>query len=129
MPQMVYLPTYIELKRALHLGHFTAILTSSPAFLAKPLGEVLGVHEVYASEYEVNPDGIFSSILKVIEGNEKAKIVLQMQENFKVGPDQMTSYSDSYHDLAFLESTGEKIAVNPDKRLKSVSIEKNWKII
>ncbi|MDN3505003.1 MAG: haloacid dehalogenase-like hydrolase [Rhabdochlamydiaceae bacterium] len=129
LPGMLYMPAFIELKRAIHLGHYTAILTSTPKFIAEPIAKSFGVHALYATEYAIDDKGDFCSISRIIEGGEKAKITSQIQKELDIATHRVSAYSDSFHDIDFLCCSGEKIAVNPDKRLKSYSLEKNWKII
>ena len=129
LPNMLYMPAFNELKRAIHLGHYTAILTSTPRFIAEPIAKAFGVHALYATEYAIDDEGYFSSISSIIEGAEKAKITAEIQKELEIHTDHVSAYSDSFHDIDFLCCSGEKIAVNPDKRLKSYSLEKNWKII
>lgn len=129
LPSMIYLPAYIELQKALHCGHYTAILTSTPKFIAEPFARFFGVQALYATEYGIDKQGNFDSIQRIVEGKEKAKIVQEIQKQFAVQRDCIIAYSDSFHDLDFLACSGQKIAVNPDKRLKDHSIAQKWKII
>ena len=39
-----------------------------------------------------------------------------------------TAYSDSHTDLPFLEVVGKPVAVNPDRKLRSIAEERGWPI-
>lgn len=87
-------------------------------------------------------DGLISSKLEFIDdktsggflgepafGKEKLKKVRQKAEELGIGLHECAFYSDSIHDRPLMETAGFPVAVNPDKRLKKLALEKNWPII
>jgi len=127
--QSLYLPAVARLKRAQQLGHYTVILSNSPSFLVKRFAKVLGVNDYYATEYSVDENRRFDKILKILEGKDKAQHVVKIAEKLGVFLDQVSAYSDSIFDLEFLKAAGKPIAVNPDKKLRAISVENQWRII
>ena len=123
----LYYPAYERLQYARHMGYYTAIVTSSPDFLADAVAERLRVDTVFATRYAIDDAGKFKHIVQAVDGEEKAKFVAKLSLDLKIG--QITAYSDSFHDIAFLESAGQGVAVNPDKKLKEHSMRRKWQII
>jgi phosphoserine phosphatase len=52
-----------------------------------------------------------------------------MRDNGKLDFSETTFYSDSINDLPLLESVEKPIAVNPDDRLREVSVLRGWEIV
>jgi HAD superfamily phosphoserine phosphatase-like hydrolase len=129
LDSLLYLPAIERLKKAQHLGHFTAILSSSPSFLVRAIAERLQVDEWKSSEYKVDKDDCLCQISSILHGEDKAFWVRKMQEKFHMSIESVTAYSDSYLDLPFLRSAGTAIVVNPDSKLKRVSLKCNWEEI
>jgi phosphoserine phosphatase len=42
---------------------------------------------------------------------------------------ECTAYSDSHTDLPFLEAVGHPVAVNPDRALRRVAMERGWPVL
>ena len=40
-----------------------------------------------------------------------------------------TAYSDSHTDLPFLEAVGKPVAVNPDRQLRRIAVERGWPVL
>jgi HAD superfamily phosphoserine phosphatase-like hydrolase len=57
------------------------------------------------------------------------KVVSWMRDNGKLDFSETTFYSDSINDLPLLESVEKSIAVNPDDRLREVSVLRGWEIV
>ncbi len=125
----LYLPAFIRLRRAQQLGHYTMILSNAPSFLVERFAKVLGVNAYKATEYLVDENRKFDRIKKVLEGKDKAFHLLKQAKKLGILLDKITAYSDSFHDLEFLQVVGNPIAVNPDKRLRAISMKNQWSII
>lgn len=125
----LYLPAVARLRRAQQLGHYTVILSNSPSFLVKRFAKILGVNDYYATEYSVDEQWRFDKILKILEGKDKATHLMKIAEKFGIFLDHISAYSDSIFDLEFLKASGNPIAVNPDKKLREISIANQWRII
>jgi phosphoserine phosphatase len=59
----------------------------------------------------------------------KANAMRELAEREAIDLDRSTAYSDSHTDLAFLEAVGNPVAVNPDKKLRNVAIERDWPVL
>lgn len=125
----LYMPAFARLKLAQKRGHYTVILSNSPSFIVKQFAKILGVNAYYATEYGVDEKNCFHKILRILEGKDKAHYVKKIANKLGIFLEQITAYSDSVLDLDFLEVAGTPIAVNPDKKLRAISLEKKWRII
>lgn len=125
----LYLPAFARLKRAQQLGHFTMILSNAPSFIVKRFADLFGVNFFAATEYAVDEHKRFSRIKKILEGKDKAHHIKTFAKNMGIFFDKIHAYSDSILDLEFLQEAGNPIAVNPDKKLKKLSLKNRWSII
>lgn len=125
----LYMPAFLRLKRAQQLGHYTMILSNSPSFLVERFAKILKVNAFHATEYAVDENKCFQTIKKILEGKDKAHHIKTMAKKLGIFLEQITTYSDSVLDLEFLEAAGNPIAVNPDKKLRAISVQKQWSII
>jgi len=126
LSEALYYPAFSELRRAQHLGFYTMILSNSPGFLVKVIAERLNVSEWKATEYEVDKDGRLCHIAHVLNGRDKASQVRKIIRKLGLTKRNVVAYSDSVWDLPFLESAGQAVVVNPDRKLQKISQEHNW---
>jgi len=127
--RFLYIPAVARLKRAQQLGHYTMILSTSPSFLVKRFAKVLGVNAYFATEYDVDAERKFNKIKRIFEGKDKAAQLMQMAKKLGVFIEEITAYTDSILDLELLQAVGNPIAVNPDKKLRAISVKNQWSII
>jgi HAD superfamily hydrolase (TIGR01490 family) len=62
-------------------------------------------------------------------GVHKANAMRELAEREAIDLDRSTAYSDSHTDLAFLEAVGNPVAVNPDRKLRKVALERGWPVL
>jgi phosphoserine phosphatase len=67
--------------------------------------------------------------LRTCLGEEKLETVRRLAETDGIEVAAATAYSDSSTDLVFLEAVGNPVAVNPDRRLRSLSHERGWSVL
>ncbi len=125
----LYMPAFERLKQAQQLGHYTMILSNSPSFLVKRFAKCLGVQEFRATEYAVDEEKRLAAIDHIFEGEDKASHLEKIVAKLGIIRQQVTAYSDSILDLAFLQAAGHAIAVNPDRKLRAFSLKNQWGII
>lgn len=65
----------------------------------------------------------------LIAEEEKVAAILRLCSAQNVDPSQCKAYSDSISDAPMLESVGNPVAVNPDRRLRRVATERGWPIV
>ncbi len=111
-------------------GRATYIVSASPKELVEPLAKALGMTEGIGTISEV-VDGVYTGVLAgpFCYGTGKVDAIREVvsRESFDLG--QCYAYSDSISDLPMLEAVGHPVAVNPDKRLNAIAIERGWPIV
>lgn len=86
---------------------------------------------IIGTDPEVKDGSITGKILgdPAIGDGKLKKVVSWMRDNGKLDFSETTFYSDSINDLPLLESVEKSIAVNPDDRLREVSVLRGWEIV
>jgi len=123
---IIYLPGFRRLVEAQQQGQCTVILSNAPNFLVESIANRFSVDEWEATVYGVDSNKKFSSIVKVMNGRDKAQYLC---DHLKPYYEEVHAYSDSILDLPFLEAATVPVGVNPDQRLRAICRNKNWKII
>jgi len=59
----------------------------------------------------------------------KANAMRELAAREAIDLDRSTAYSDSHTDLAFLEAVGNPVAVNPDRKLRKIALERDWPVL
>lgn len=119
-----------EIKTAKASGFHTVILSGSYRLLLEIIGEYLEVDTIIGTEMYFS-SGVFdhNKELDLVSGSSKVDKLCNHFSNYSIDWKESYAYADSYSDLGLLELVGNPIAVNPDQRLKSIALEKNWRQI
>ena len=125
----LYFPVVSALRLAQQLGHYTVILSNSPAFLVGPIANFFAVDEWGATIYHVDKDRCLCNIAELMEGTKKAQETLKIANRLGLTRESITIYTDSYHDLPLLLEAGESIVVNPDAKLLQIAKKHHWRIL
>lgn len=110
-------------------GRRVYLVSASPVEIVQPLAEYLGVHGAIASRAQVDGDGRYTGEIEFFAaGANKVAAIEAEAELHKLDLSSSYAYSDSITDLPLLERVGHPTAVNPDKALLKVAIERDWEI-
>ncbi len=111
-------------------GRRVYIVSSSGEEIVRPLARMLGVPHDIATRAEVDADGRYTGKLDFYcYGDNKAVAMREHAERYGIDLDRSFAYSDSATDLPMLEAVGNPHAVNPDKELRAVAVERDWPIL
>lgn len=109
-------------------GRLVCIVSSSPAEIVEPLARMLRVDRWIATIPRVE-NGIYTGELEFYAyGPHKADAMKDLAAREGVDLGASFGYSDSITDLPLLETIGHPVAVNPDKDLRKVAVERGWGI-
>jgi HAD superfamily hydrolase (TIGR01490 family) len=109
-------------------GRRVVIVSSSGEEVVAPIGELVGADEVIATRMVVE-DGKYTGDLEFYAyGPYKAEAMRAIAERNGWDLADCYAYSDSFTDLPMLEAVGHPVAVNPDKALRKVAVERGWPI-
>lgn len=125
---MLNQPVVDEYTNAKDLGHYTVLLSSSPDFIVSEIAKRMRFHAWAGTEYTLCENQEITGIGLLMEGEQKAAYVLNLMEDLKITKNHVTAYSDSHLDIPLLETAGNPIVVNPDRKLRKVSVSRGWRI-
>ena len=111
-------------------NHELLIISATNLFVSEPIGELLGVDTVLATEPEII-DGRYTGRFLGTPTYQQGKVTA-LREWLGERAGELASsyfYSDSLNDLALLEEVSHPVAVDPDDDLKAIAEARNWKII
>ncbi|MGH1487574.1 MAG: HAD family hydrolase [Cellvibrionaceae bacterium] len=111
-------------------GDQLLIITATNSFIAGPIGPLLGIDTVLATEPEV-VDGRFTGKIDgtpCFQGGKITRLQQWLREQ-QITPAQVTFYSDSINDLPLLEYADSPIVVDPDDSLRAHAQSVGWPVI
>ena len=121
-------PALLEEHRA--SGHELLIISATHLFVSEPIGRLLGIPTVLATEPEIVDDRYTGRFLGTPTYKDGKVTVLRQWANDKgLSLEGAYFYSDSLNDLALLEAIDNPVTVSPDDNLKAIAAERGWPII
>lgn len=110
-------------------GRDVVLVSTSAEDMVRPIGELLGVTDVIATRMAVD-DGRFTGEVEFYAaGPNKVVGVRQLAEERGYDLADCYAYSDSVSDVPLLATVGHPTAVNPDRALRRVALERGWPIL
>ena len=111
-------------------GRDVIIVSASGAEMVEPIGELLGVDAVIASQLSIDEQGRYTGEIDFYAYAEnKAAAIDELAERRGYDLSRSYAYSDSITDVHMLEIVGHPRVVNPDKELRRVARDKGWAIL
>jgi len=111
-------------------GQDVVIVSSSGEEVVGPIGAMVGADYVLATRMVVSDDGKYTrEIERYVYGPEKAEAVRELAAERGYDLAASYAYSDSITDLPLLEEVGHPTAVNPDRALRKIAVERGWPIL
>ena len=109
-------------------GRLVCIVSSSPEEIVEPLARMMRVNRYIATKPTVL-DGKYTGDLDFYAyGPHKAEAIEALAKEHGIDLTGSFAYSDSATDVPMLEVVGNPVAVNPDKALRRIALEKGWEI-
>ncbi len=110
-------------------GRDVVIVSTSGAEVVEPIGTMLGADRVIATVM-VQEDGRYTGAIEFYAyGVNKAVAVRDLADEAGYDLETSYAYSDSVTDLPMLEVVGYPYAVNPDKALRKIAVERDWPVL
>ena len=127
-------PAALELVRGhQRQGDTVAIVTATNELVTRPIAEAFGVPELIAVELERDASGWITGEIAGVPSMREGKVVRVTQWLAARGLDwadaETTFYSDSMNDVPLLERVDHPVATNPDARLRTLALERGWRIL
>lgn len=132
LPKFLFPEMIGRMKSHRELGHRVVVVSASADFYMNQelMSLIIPCDEVVGTQMEF-PESGFIRLPKYTRENFKGpkKVeLLQSMEQFPEYAEGCYAYSDHYSDRFLLEYTQFPQAVNPDKELEALAVEKNWPI-
>ena len=109
-------------------GRAICIVSSSPEEIVEPFARLLRIDHWIATKPEV-VDGRYTGELEFYAyGPHKARAIEELAARESLDLEGSFAYTDSITDVPMLESVGRPVAVNPDKELRRLALERGWRI-
>jgi HAD superfamily hydrolase (TIGR01490 family) len=114
-------------------GDLVAIVTATNELVTRPIAAAFGVAELIAVELERDAAGWITGEIAGIPSMREGKVLRVGHWLAARGLDwldvETTFYSDSTNDLPLLERVDHPVATNPDPRLRTIALERGWRIL
>jgi len=127
-------PAALELVRGhQQAGEHVLIVTATNELVTRPIAAAFGIGELIAVELERGPGGWITGEIAGVPSMREGKVVRVEQWLAARGLDwldvETTFYSDSTNDLPLLEKVDHPVATNPGAPLRSIALERGWRIL
>jgi HAD superfamily hydrolase (TIGR01490 family) len=111
-------------------GEPVYIVSAALQEIVDPLAAELGLDGALGTVCEVGLDGAYTGrAVRSLHGEAKAAAVRELGAARGLDLAGSTAYSDSHTDLPFLEAVGNPVAVNPDRALRRIARERDWRVL
>ncbi len=110
-------------------GRDVIIVSASGAEMVEPIGELLGVDAVIASQLSIEEGRYTGEIDFYAYAENKAAAIEELADRRGYDLSRSYAYSDSVTDVHMLEIVGHPHAVNPDKELRRIARERTWPVL
>jgi HAD superfamily hydrolase (TIGR01490 family) len=110
-------------------GHDVIIVSSGGEEVVCPIGEMLGVDGVIATRMVVENGRYTGAVAFYAYGENKALAIRELAAERGYDLAASFAYSDSVTDLPLLEAVGNPTAVNPDRALRRIAVERGWETV
>ena len=115
----------IEAHRA--KGHTIAIISSATPYQVNPSAKDLDIEHVYCTGLEIKKGKFTGRVTKpTVFGEGKVDAAIDLAKKAGANLDNSFFYSDSVDDIQLLEYVGHPVTLNPRKRLKKITRERDW---
>jgi HAD superfamily hydrolase (TIGR01490 family) len=111
-------------------GFRPVLVTGELDFALGEVGRHFGFDAVISNALVYEKGAATGAVARpLIAEQEKVKAIRRLCEQCSVEPALCKAYSDSFSDTPMLESVGNPVAVNPDRRLRRIAQERGWPIV
>jgi HAD superfamily hydrolase (TIGR01490 family) len=110
-------------------GHRVVLVTGGLECVHQPLAEFLGADELIAACL-AERDGLCTGELTgpPVADEWKATLIRTYAEQNGIDLAPCHAYGDSFGDAPMLQCVGTPVSVNPDRRLRALAKQRNWRI-
>jgi HAD superfamily hydrolase (TIGR01490 family) len=110
-------------------GRDVVLVSTSGDEMVRPIGELLGITDIIATRMVVEDGRYTGAVDFYAAGPNKAIAVRKLAAERSYDLADSYAYSDSISDTPLLETVGHPTAVNPDRALRRVAMERGWPVL
>ncbi|WP_433054799.1 HAD family hydrolase [Dactylosporangium sp. CS-033363] len=111
-------------------GRDVVLVSTSGDEMVRPIGEQLGITDIIATRMNVGDDGCYTGEIDFYAaGPNKVVAVKELAAERDYDLANCYAYSDSVTDAGLLSLVGHPTAVNPDRGLRRVAVERGWPML
>lgn len=111
-----------------HAGRDVVVVSASGEALVRPIASMLGADHVIASRLAVEDGKYTGEIDFYAYAENKASAIAHLAATTGYDLSASYAYSDSITDVPMLEAVGHAVAVNPDRGLRRIALERGWEV-
>ncbi|HET8662089.1 MAG TPA: HAD-IB family hydrolase [Micromonosporaceae bacterium] len=110
-------------------GRDVVLVSTSGEEMVRPIGQQLGIADVIATRMRVADGRYTGEIDFYAAGPHKVTAVKELAAARGYDLAASYAYSDSVTDAPLLETVGHPTAVNPDRALRRMAVERDWPVL
>jgi len=111
-------------------GYQPVLVTGEMDFALFPLVRYFGFDAVICNSLVYENGAATGEVVRpLIAEREKVAAIIRVCDEQRVAISESKAYSDSFSDVPMLESVGNPVAVNPDRRLRRIAVERGWPVL
>ena len=122
---LVYAESLDLVDRHRNRGEPVYIVSATLQEIVEAIAHDLGFDGGLGTLCEVVDGRYTGKALRALHAENKARCIRELGHDL----DASTAYSDSHTDLPFLEAVGHPVAVNPDRALRRIAVERAWPVL
>jgi len=129
LPSMIYAEAVELISEHHRQGHHVVVVSASGVEMVAPIAEALGADDALGTRMEIT-QGRYTGKIEFYcygEGKVAAARTLADEGGYRLA--DCFGYSDSITDLPLLEVVGHPRAVNPDRELRRVAVQRGWPVL
>jgi len=110
-------------------GDRVYIVSATLQEIVQAIADELGFDGALGTVCEVRDGEYTGRAVRALHAENKATCVRELAASRGFDLAECTAYSDSHTDIPFLEAVGKPVAVNPDRELRRVAVERGWPVV
>lgn len=126
---LVYAQSLDLVKRHRDRGEPVYIVSATLQEIVQAMADDFGFDGALGTVCEVVDGKYTGKAIRALHASAKADCIRSLAASNHWDLEASTAYSDSHTDLPFLEAVGHPVAVNPDRKLRRIAVERGWPVL
>ncbi|WP_293394054.1 HAD-IB family hydrolase [Nevskia sp.] len=112
------------------MGHTVALASSATRYQVLPMAEELGIDHLLCTTAEVRDGQLTGEIAgRTAWGEGKAEVVRRFAQSRRIDLTRSHGYANGREDIAFLNTVGKPLAINPAEALAQHARRQSWPVL